>query len=225
MPNSDGADRAESSPQYKIYECTAMAPDWDGKMRPIQLDGGEHWTEIVAQSRGKARYRYLLGLDGCWPDLKIHQIAARAPKSRNAWWRMSEGWAARLDTANAIIRVMAAHGRHFFSENSDRREPVADPFIAHFRTDKWGELWFIDRYTRKPVLVRHHGHWRYFSDGGTLRSIVQHLAAHIEQAKAVNIGYFSPGPAWICGWGYGADMVKVRDEVAALLEQPEEKHV
>lgn len=218
MANSDGADRAEST--YKIYECTITELDWDGKMRPAQLDGGEHWSEIVAQSRGKARYRYLLSLDGCWADLKVHQIAVRAPRSRNAWWRMTEGWQTRLDTANAIICVMAQYGRHFFSENCDRRELVADPFIAHFRVDKWGELWFIDRYTRKPVLVRLNGRWRNFSDGGTLRSIVQHLAAHIEQATPVNIGYFSPSPEWVCRgdlWGYGADMVKVRDEVAALV--------
>jgi hypothetical protein len=74
--------------------------------------------------------------------------------------------------------------------------------------DKSGELWFVDRYTRKPVLVRHQ-EWRHFSEGGSLRSIVQHLAAYIRDRSPVNIHYFAPSPEWVCGgdlWGYGEDM-------------------
>lgn len=205
-----------------LYECTPCERDWEGKLRPIEIEGREHWTEITAESAGAARYRYLLSLDGCLPDLKIHEIKVRSLNRRDAHWRLSLGWEQRLATANAIIRVMAKYGRHFFSENSDRRELVENPFIAHFKVDKRGELWFIDRYSRKPVLVRMEGRWSGFSDGGTLRGIVQHLAAFIERNEAIEIGYFSPSPKWVCDgdmWGYGADMALVRDEVAALIAE------
>lgn len=195
-----------------IYECTACEKDWDGKLRPIEIDGQECWTEIVAETAGKARYSYLLGLDGCLPDLKINQIKVRSLNRRDMHWRLTPGWEQRLETANAIVRVIAKYGRHFFSENSDNRELVENPFISHFKVDKRGELWFVDKYTRKPVLVRLNDRWSGFSDGGTLRSIVQHLAAHIEKGDPVNIGYFTGSY-----WGYEDDMAKVRDEVAALI--------
>jgi len=189
-----------------------------GDARPVVIDGAAVSTEMVALNAGNARYRYWRDITEYWQDVKIQDIRVRSLAKRKAA-PMVDGWQARLETANFIVKVIASCGRHFFSENSDRRELVANPFIAYFAVDKVGELWFVDRYTRKPVLVRHH-EWRGFSDGGTLRCIVQHLAEHIREDKPVKIGYFSPSPKWVCDgdhWGYGEDMPKVRDAVAQIL--------
>jgi hypothetical protein len=133
---------------------------------------------------------------------------------------MQDGWGERLKTVNAIIRVIGSHGRHFLSENSDRRTLVPDPFFSYFGVDGRNELWYVDRYTRKPILVRHRD-WPGFSDGGTLRSLIQHFAHYIEVGAGIVTGAFGPWPEWRCGgdpWGYGGDgMQKVRAEITALL--------
>ena len=201
-----------------LYECVVYEKSRYGEPHPVMLDGKPVSAELVSACAGKARYKYWRLVKEYW-DVEIADIRVRSLNKRKQP-ALPDGWQDRLETANAIIRVMAKYGRHFLSENSDRRELVADPFIAHFRLDAQNELWFVDRYSRKPVLVRH-SDWPGFSDGGTLRSIVQHLAAFITETQPIRIGWFSPSPDWMCHgdvWGYGPDMVRVRDEVAAILE-------
>lgn len=201
----------------RLYECTLYEKPKYGDPRPVVIDGSVVSREIVAATASKARWSYFSDIRDYF-DLKIGDIRVLSLAKRKAA-PMKDGWERRLDLCNAIVCVMAKYGRRFFSENSDRREPVSDPFIAHFKVAGAGELWFVDRYTRKPVLVRHQD-WSGFSDGGTLRCIVQHLAEHICKDSPIRIGYFSPSPEWICKgdcWGYGEDMPKVRDEVAELL--------
>lgn len=202
----------------RIYECTVMERPRFGERQPMILEGQPVSREIVAGTASKARYSYLLDLRDCWPEIRFQDIRVRsAAKKRTTPW--ARAWETRVITANRLIGIVASHGRHFFSENSDRREPVDNPFVAHFTVDKNGELWFVDKHTRKPILVRHQ-EWPGFSEGGTLRSIVEHLARHITEGYPINISYFSPSPNWACGgdsWGYGADMPKVRDQVQAIL--------
>ncbi len=177
--------------------------------------------EIVAENASRARYRFWGRIsEFCGSklqDIKVTSLAGRRAHP------MAEGWEYRLETANRIIKIIAAHGRKFFSENSDRESPVENPFISSFFVDLPGELWFIDRYSRWPVFVRHDpGKWHKFTDGGTLQRVVLHLAEHIWTGSPVRLGYFSPSPSYLCGgdiWGYGDDMVKVRDAVAAILPQ------
>lgn len=204
----------------RIYEVTPCSRcEFTGELLPI-VTSGESWArEVVAENAGKARMQVWRSIRECYDDFPLGNVKVRSLAKRKAP-PMMDGWESRLNTSNAIIRVMAAHGRHFFSENSDRRELVANPFIAHFTVDKQGELWFIDRYTRKAILVRQDGNWRGFSGGGTLRSIVCVLASYITRDIPVSLSYFSPSPEWVCGgdlWGYGNDMLIVRDEVAKLL--------
>lgn len=197
-----------------IYLCTVFERPKFGDACPVVVDGKRVETEIVADNGGKARYRYWRMVREYW-DVRLQDIRVKSLRGRKV--HIANGWRQRLETANAIVQVIAAHGRHFFSENSDRREPVENPFVSHFLVDRNHEVWFVDRYTRKHVLVRH-SEWRGFSEGGTLRGIVQHLAAHIAEGAEINPGYFGISPDWMPNhWGYGDDMLKVRDGVAAIL--------
>jgi hypothetical protein len=202
-----------------LYECV-LYKQYTGytKLVPVQIDGHLITREVVAMTARKARYSYWLDLTEYDTGVRLQDIRVRSLARKQAP-AMADNWRTRLETANAIIRVMAAYGRHFFSENSDNPNPVSNPFVAHFQVDRSGELWFVDRYTRQPILVRHFD-WPGFTDGETLRCLVEHLAAHIRDSKPINLSYFSPSPPWICRgdlWGYGEDMIKVRDAVAALI--------
>lgn len=206
-------------PILRVYECTLYErPKW-GDPRPVEIGGEVIRREYVAKTSGKARYSALLewrewSEDVSFADIRVRSLSG---KSRPP---MVEGWQRRVETANAAIRIMASFGRRFFSEDSDRRVRVENPFIAHFSVGENGELWFVDRYSRKPILVRHQ-EWPGFSEGGTLRGIVQHLADHIEVANPINPGYFMRRGKIYCGdgdvWGYGSDMEIVEREIKALL--------
>jgi len=196
-----------------IYLCT-LCKKSSGELRPVVWDGRTIEEEIVAENGNKARYRWWRRLVEFNDQIKLQDIRVKSLRSRKV--PIVEGWEKRLETANSIVRVIAAHGRHFFSENSDRYKPVENPFVSRFLVLN-GEVWFVDRYTRKHILVRHQD-WPGWSDGGTLRRIVQELAAHISQAKSINPDYFGLSPDWMCDhWGYGEEMVMVRDGVAAIL--------
>lgn len=200
-----------------IYECTVYERPQFGDSKPVETDGAVWSREIVAESAGRARYSYWRDVHEFHDQVRLTDIRVRSLNRQRRSPPMVDGWASRMKIANAIIMVIAAHGRHFLSENSDRREPVADPFIAHFRVDKVGELWYIDRHTRKSILVRHEK-WPGFSDGGTLRGIIGHLAIHIADDEPVNPGYFGVSPGWTNDhWGYGHAMARVADGVMAVL--------
>jgi len=201
-----------------LYECILYEKPQYGDPRPVICEGQIVSRELVADTASKARYSYWRDLVEVWQEVKLQNIRVRSLNRKPAS-PMAYGWEGRIETANAIIRIVASHGRRFFSENSDRREDrrVDNPFVAHFQVDRNGELWYVDRYTRKGILVRHR-EWPRFTDGGTLRAIVEHLASHIKQGTPVNHGYFGVSPDWMPNhWGYGEDMLKVRDEVGELL--------
>lgn len=195
-----------------LYECQC------GDSRPVVIEGRAVEGEVVARNGGKARYSWWLKLKDCNEDIRLQDIRVKSLRTRKA--HIANGWGERLETANEIVRVIASHGRHFLSENSDRREPIESPFISCFLVDVNREVWFVDRYSRKHILVRHQ-EWPGWSDGGTLRGIVVHLAAHIATGAPINAGYFGISPDWMPDhWGYGDDMAKVRDGVAAVLINP-----
>lgn len=121
----------------------------------------------------------------------------------------------RVQTANALIAVIASVGRRFL-RHGDR--------IGYFYLAK-GRPWYVDAYRGKPIYVLYRGRWRYFTEGGTLKELVQHLTDYIMRGKQVHGGVLGPWPDWICGgdlWGYGDDMEHVR-LVAALLGITKEK--
>lgn len=128
----------------------------------------------------------------------------------------------RLETANQIIKIISEHGRHFFSTNSYPPHHTEIPRISHFVFAGNGRLWFVDKYTQRRIYTSYRrGRWRGFSDGGTLRSLVENLADYITKADPIR-RHFGPWPDYLCGgdlWGYGPDMDIVRQRIYTLLDE------
>lgn len=113
----------------------------------------------------------------------------------------------RGDKANALLTCIAMGGRHFF-HHEDR--------IARFEVDERGRIWFRDAYTQRRVYVALNTRWRGFTNGGTLRTLVERLYEFIRTGKPqpLNLG---PWPETLGDlWGYGPYMVEVRDCAVAL---------
>jgi hypothetical protein len=203
-----------------LYKATLYERPTFGDRCPVIFEGKEVSSEIVAETASKARYKFYTELHDGSPDVQLQDIRVRS-LAKDPARSINAGWESRLELVNAVIRVIGSHGRRFLSENSDRREPKEDPFFAHFQLDKRNELWYVDRYTRKPILIRLRD-WPGFSDGGTLRSLVTHLGGFITGGAEIDNRLFGPWPQWICRgdlWGYGDDMSKVRDGIAELLQK------
>jgi hypothetical protein len=119
--------------------------------------------------------------------------------------------AERLTKANQMLVIISAHGRHFF-----KHENKVSSFIF-----KKGQLFFVDCYTQKSIYVAYKGRWNSFSEGGTLRSLVEALANYIKHDDKPPLDHLGPWPKWICGgdlWGYGEDMAQVQRECNELFE-------
>lgn len=133
----------------------------------------------------------------------------------------------RLDICNKAIVLIASYGRKFFSLNGDGRHMSDVDRISRFEIQAHGKLWFIDKYTQRPIYVAYRrGRWRGFSEGGTLRSLICEMADWINGKRPdFPIGFFGPWPQVMCGgdlWGYGEDMPILREKVTQLIaeEQP-----
>lgn len=116
----------------------------------------------------------------------------------------------RLEAANEMLRDVASCGRKFFAYQ-DR--------VSRFELDGCSRIWFIDKYTQKRIYVQYKGRWKGFSDGGTLRALVERLRNFITQGDRLPSGIFGPWPEWVCGgdlWGYGKDMPTVRESAQRL---------
>jgi len=123
--------------------------------------------------------------------------------------------AERVEHANALIRVIASHGRRFFYyEKGDR--------YARMELDAGGRVWFVDDYSEKRVYTqqRAYNRWRGFTHGGTMRSLVECLRDYITRGEKV--------PCWRIAtpqlgdspddiWGYGPDAAAAVREAAFAL--------
>lgn len=122
----------------------------------------------------------------------------------------------RADEANRLLRVIAFCGRRFFNHNGG---------VSQFSVERDGKVWFTDSYSGRRIYTQHRGRWRGFTNGGTLRTLIEQLRDYIRTGDrpALNLG---PWPVHICDgdlWGYGHDMQKVRDAAANIWPQGEAK--
>lgn len=118
----------------------------------------------------------------------------------------------RMLICNQILRHISEHGRKFFLHNGK---------VSRFEIHN-GRLWYRDKYSDKLVYVAYQYRWRGFSEGGTLRSLVENLRDFINHRKPIR-NHFGPWPGWISGdgdlWGYGPEaMEAVRAALAYPLE-------
>ena len=129
----------------------------------------------------------------------------------------------RVEIANEILRIVASHGRKFFSLYGDGSPKANQPDrISFFELRLRDRLWFIDKCTQHPIYTAYKGRWRGFSEGGTLRNLVEALRDYIMRGEKIHVkAHFGPWPEWVSGgdlWGYGEkEMALVRSEVESLL--------
>ena len=123
---------------------------------------------------------------------------------------------ARLAHANALIRVISAHGRRFFWNEEAQR-------VASLELDPRGRVWFIDDYTGKRIYTQKTtftNKWRGFSHGGTLRDLVEAMADYIRTSQQINRHCIAPTRSMDGGsdmWGYGPEACQaVRAEAFTL---------
>ena len=128
----------------------------------------------------------------------------------------------RVEICNQILRIIASHGRRFFSHDADRLERESNPAVSRFELDQRGRIWFIDKYTGRRIYTAYKYRWRGFSEGGTLQDLVRHLHRYISAGEnTIPFTAFGPWPEWICGgdpWGYGKEeMAEVRRKVVEIF--------
>ncbi|WP_323142772.1 hypothetical protein [Massilia phyllosphaerae] len=123
--------------------------------------------------------------------------------------KRAEQKAARVAEVNKLLKSISNFGRRFFySKQHDR--------VASMMIGKTGHVYFVDDYSGKPIYTAYQGHWRGFSHGGTLKSLVQALAEYIRTGKQLSMDWIGPERFDQSNiWGYAADeMAKCRAEVA-----------
>lgn len=118
----------------------------------------------------------------------------------------------RVDHANALIKLIATHGRKFLSH---------DGTIANMELGKGGKVFYMDPYTRRRVYTnREHVQWSGFNEGGTMKSLISHLKRYILEGTPVdkrliaNPGFYQDGGNV---WGYeSGEAEKLREQAFKL---------
>lgn len=120
----------------------------------------------------------------------------------------------RADQVNQVIRIIADHGRRFFY-NAEKQS------YASMHVDRFGKIWFVDDYTGKAILTQKTawgGRWKGFSNGGTLRALVEAFRDYIRDGIPLPLGFLGPERFNDSNvWGYDEEGMKaVREQAGAL---------
>jgi hypothetical protein len=116
----------------------------------------------------------------------------------------------RAQQANELLDTIAHSGRRFFYHLTR---------VSRFEVDGYGRVWWLDKYRNERQFTHYSGRWRNFSQGGTLREVVERLRDYIMHGTPVPANRFGPWPDSYCNgdlWGYGDDMEKVRSKAREL---------
>jgi hypothetical protein len=126
----------------------------------------------------------------------------------------------RVEQVNQVIRIIADHGRRFFYNAGNQT-------YASMHIDKFGKIWFVDDYTQKAILTQKTawgGRWKGFSNGGTLRALVEAFRDYIRDGIPLPLGFLGPERFNDSNvWGYDEQGMKaVREQAGALpvFKQP-----
>jgi hypothetical protein len=115
----------------------------------------------------------------------------------------------RAEQANALLVTIARHGRHFFCHRG---------VVSWLEVDDRGRVWFTDSYRGARIYTHYVGRWRGFTQGGTLKALIEDLRTYIKTGRQLSRGRFW-WPDWYCGgdlWGYGEAMIPVREHAERL---------
>lgn len=111
----------------------------------------------------------------------------------------------RIEDVNKAVVEIASYGRKFFYTPKTNK-------IACMRAGSRGHLEWVDNYTQKAVKIIVNSRWDGFSNGGTLRYLVEAFAHYVRTGEPIGINYLSDM------WAYPADeMEKLR---AVLSKSP-----
>lgn len=122
-----------------------------------------------------------------------------------------------MGRANQLLDAIAGCGRHFFRHDNQ---------VSRLMFDRQQRICFWDAYTKRHIYPVNGRRWRGFTEGGTLRRLVQHLVVFVRHGTPVPFrNSFGPWHQDFCGgdvWGYGEDMEKVRQAAIdlGLVEKP-----
>lgn len=116
--------------------------------------------------------------------------------------------AERIDAANAVIEAISDHGRRFFHY----RDPATgDERVTRIEQTLAGRLVLIDCYTGARVAMVEGRRWKGFTQGGTMRRLVEELVVFIRAGRLVRPGHFALAPTSLGHepgsniWGYDAE--------------------
>ena len=78
--------------------------------------------------------------------------------------------------------------------------------------------WFIDSVTRERIYTHYKHRWKNFSEGGTLRRLVESFREYITKGTQLKAAYFQPdmGYGFRNPWGYGDDILIVKEAALRL---------
>lgn len=115
----------------------------------------------------------------------------------------------RIENANQVLCVISSHGRRFFwSEKHNRVSRFIGTTTA---------VHYVDHWTGSIIDTAADKDWHGFTNGGTLRGLVEALAHYIRTGDPISSGHF--GPWDYCRgdlWGYGQEeMEKVRRDLSS----------
>ncbi|HDL6885646.1 TPA: hypothetical protein PXL93_001581 [Yersinia enterocolitica] len=120
----------------------------------------------------------------------------------------------RLDHANQLIRIIAAHGRRFFFDTRTER-------VAQLELNNTGRVFLIDEYTGKRIYTHFENrHWKGFNHGGTLRSLVIMMRNYICKGERIDAYYLGPENSSLRKgniWGYPEEAIEAVRNEAGLL--------
>lgn len=133
---------------------------------------------------------------------------------------MSHAKQQRVEHANQLIQVIAAHGRKFFYSKTAGR-------VARIEIDARGRVWFVDDYSERRIYTHTPHRWRGFTHGGTLRSLVEDMRDYIIRGERIRRWKIAPAYSHSDGdiWGYGSEAAAaVRAAAYALpIMEPDTK--
>lgn len=97
--------------------------------------------------------------------------------------------------ANEVIRLIATHGRKFFSH---------DDRVAELQLDGRGRVWFLDAYSGVRIYTHYSRRWKGFSHGGTMRGVIECLRNYIKQGEPLPLDIICPARQSMDRniWGY-----------------------
>lgn len=104
----------------------------------------------------------------------------------------------RLEIANKMIKIISDHGRRFFYSPKNK-------CIAYFKI-KNGRIYFVDEYSLKEIYLHYKCWHKGFTNGGTLRCLIENLKEYIIGRKEFPLYQVEFGGEY---WGYSDEEMNI----------------